>query len=148
MIPACKRRLGKAARIGLKCCWNPVFSTCQRSYSTLRIDGNRFLRLAPPSWRARHDPKDGDAMINDAGKHGVKGEGFVAFLIGLRPPRCRRRRWRGRMRISHRFLTSCLPASLIIRSPLWDVRGPVVRPGRRGRNLWIDYSRLLKSDMR
>src|SRR5215510_14429545 len=35
----------------------------------------------------------------------------------------------------HQFLTSCLPASLIIRSPLWDARGPVVRPGRRGRNL-------------
>ena len=32
-----------------------------------------------------HDPKDGDAMINDAGKHGVKGEGLVALLIGLRP---------------------------------------------------------------
>jgi hypothetical protein len=31
------------------------------------------------------------------------------------------------------FLTSCLPASLIIRSPLRDCRGPVVRLGRRGR---------------
>jgi len=37
------------------------------------------MRLAPPSWRARpFDPKDGDAMINDAGKHEVKGKGLVA----------------------------------------------------------------------
>src|SRR6516165_4632652 len=31
-----------------------------------------------------------------------------------------------------KFLTSCLPASLIIRSPLWDVTGTVVPPGLRG----------------
>src|SRR5262245_57504513 len=67
---------------------------------------------------------------------------------GHRSPRRRLAGRRGLLRIPRRFLTSCLPASLIIRSPLWDVRGPVVRPGRRGRNLWIDYSRLLKSDMR
>src|SRR5262249_32229188 len=52
-----------------------------------------------------------------------------------RSPRRRRAGRRGLLRIPHQFLTSCLPASLIIRLPLWDVRGPVVRPGRRGRNL-------------
>src|SRR5262249_45471998 len=52
-----------------------------------------------------------------------------------RSPLRRRAGRRGLLRIPHQFLTSCLPASLIIRSPLWDVRGPVVRPGRRGRNL-------------
>src|SRR6185312_7865406 len=79
MIPTRKRRLGRSARIGLKYCTRSVFSTRQSSHSALRIGGNRFQRLAPPSWRARHiDPKDGDAMINDAGKHEVKGESFVA----------------------------------------------------------------------
>src|ERR1700722_3986830 len=79
MIPACKSRLGRAPRIGLKYCGKPVFSIRQSSYLTFRPGANRFPRLAPPSWRARpFDPKDGDAMINDAGKHEVKGEGFVA----------------------------------------------------------------------
>jgi len=46
------------------------------------------------------------------------------------------------------FLTSYLPASLIIRSPLRDVRGPVVRAGRGGLCLLIDESRLRTSKVR
>ena len=37
--------------------------------------------------------------------------------------------------IARRLLTSCLPASLIIASPLWDFRRHAARPGRQGTSL-------------
>src|SRR5262249_13997951 len=54
-------------------------------------------------------PKSGYRFLYLWTRHSVIG--------GHRSPRRRRAGRRGLLRILHRFLTSCLPASLIIRSP-------------------------------
>src|SRR2546423_541658 len=77
-----KAPLGKFARLALKYRAGGFLRPRARSCSSLAAGGNRLTRLKGPPRSGRASlvsPIDGDAMINDAGKHGVKaGNGAAA----------------------------------------------------------------------
>ena len=60
-----------------------VFLSQAGSCSTLRVGVIRLSRLAPPSWLGKRNegPKDGEAMINEAGKRRVKDRASAFILL-------------------------------------------------------------------